>query len=674
MKRTGKVFLYGAVVLALVLIGLVVLVKLMLTPERVRSTVLPLAQKALQREVRLGDINVSLFSGVTVRDVAVLEVDNQETFAAVDAMVLRYQFWPLLRRQVVIDEIRLEGPHLRIVRQVDGRFNFSDLLEKKEGAAPPPTPDPVTEGKGLDLRIARFTISDGDILFIDQVINPATPLQLTADKLEVTATNLSLDRPFPFELGLHFSGAPLSMAGSLDLATKGGTVTIRLQGLDATAFAPYYQKSLPGKLAALKINSDLNVAATPATVKMSGRIEFADTTLTLDALPQAPLKQVAITLECDLSVDLDKEVVTLGRNRLSMGGALLDFGGSVSNYIKDPAINVTLDFTADKILLDPILAASGKTEAQVEPAAAVVPSVEPGPLDLPVTAKGSGKVGALVYHGLTISDLDVRFTLEKNILTVSNFSGRVAQGTFSGTKRVDLGRKGFAYDATLKVRQVDANPLTSALYPPIAGTIGGLLDVDLDLNGAGTTTASLQRNLSGAGKLTITDAQLSGSGLAKGLASYFQEDDLRLLKFSQFSAGFRISNGQILVDGDFSGSQVKLQPQGTVGLDGSLDLRLPMRVPPELGRKLGVKINFTGVLRDSEGWTVLPLTVKGSMSEPVVGFDSKAARAAAGANLQDRLERSLDKRLRKSSGDAAGEEGKKNREELKDTLKGLLGR
>lgn len=674
MKKIGKVLLYGAGALALVLIGLVILVKLLLTPERVRATVLPLAQKALQREVRLGEINVSLFSGVTVRDVAVLEPDGQETFAAVDAMVLRYQFWPLLRRQVIIDEIRLDGPHLRIVRQSNGRFNFSDLLVEKPGATPPPAAS-MAEEKQLDLRVARFAISRGDLVFIDEVVNPETPFRFTADNLEVSATDLSLDHPFPFELAVRLGGAPLTMSGSLDLATKGATVKVRLQGLDTTAFAPYYQQSLPGRLAALKLSSDLNVVANPATVTLSGHIDFADTTLTLDALPQLPLKQVAIALDCDATVDLEKEMLTLGRNRLSFGGAVLEFGGSVSNYAKAPAVDVTLAFTADKILLDPILAGSGQQKAKTASAATAVPQIEPGPLDLPVTATGSGKIGALVYQGLTVSDLDVRFTLARNVLTVGTFSGRMAQGSFNGSKRIDLGRKGFAYQAEVKVRQVQANPLVTAFYPVAAGTVAGGLDLDLNLKGAGTTTAALQRNLSGAGEIAIVDAQLSGTGLAQGLAVFFQEDDLRLLKFSRFAAGFRISNGQILIDGDFSGAQVKLQPQGTIGLDGSLDLRLPMGVPPELGRKLGGKVNFTGMLRDSEGWTVLPLRVKGSLSEPAVSFDSKAARAAAGAHLQERLERSLDKRLRKAAGDSATtEEGKKSSEELKDALKGLLGR
>ena len=674
MKKAGKIFLCGAGALALVCIGLVLLVKLLLTPERVRATVLSLAQQTLQREVRLGDIDISLFSGVTVRDVAVLETDGRETFAAVDALVLRYQFWPLLRLQVVIDEIRLDRPHLRIVRQTDGRFNFSDLLKPKAETTPPPS---VAEakGEGLALHIAHVAIGDGDILFIDELVNPVTPLRLTADQLVLTASDLSPAHSFPFEMGLRLNGAPTTMNGSLDLATKAATVTIRLQGLDATAFAPYFQKSLPGKLSALKISSDLTVAGSPAAVKASGRIGFESIDLTLDALPQMPLRNAVITLDCDASVDLEQEKLVLGRNRLRLGDAALEFGGSVSNYARDPAVDVTLAFSADKILLDPFLAGTSKSESR--PVTAPVPAAtnEPGPLDLPVTAQGSGKIKELIYHGLTISELDVRFTLARNILTVSTFSGRVAQGSFSGSKRLDLGRKGFAYEAAMKARQVEANPLVSALYPPVAGTIGGRLDLDLTLKGAGTTTAALQRNLSGAGHLAIANAELSGAGLAQGLAGFFQEDELRVLKFRAFAADFRIGDGQILVDGDFSGSRIALKPSGTIGLNGELKLLLPTRLSPELGRKLGGKSDRIGMLRDSEGWTVVPLRVKGSMSAPELTLDSRGARAAVGVKLQEQLERSLDKRLRKSAGEgAAGEGKKKSSEELKDALKGLLGR
>lgn len=674
MKKAGKIFLYSAGALVLVLITLMILVKLLLTPERVRATVLPLAQQALQREVRLGDINVSLFSGVTVRDVAVLEADGKETFAAVDALVLRYQFWPLLQMQVVIDEIRLEGPHLRIVRQIDGRFNFSDLLEKKAGATPPPAPAEA-DGKTLDLRIAHFAINNGDILFIDQVITPASPLHLTADKLKVTASDLSLDRPFPFELTLSLGGAPLTMNGSYDLKEKTGIVSIRLQGLDVIAFAPYYEKSLPGKLAALKVGTDLNVTTSATQIKAAGRVSFDGVDLTLDALPQTPLKQVAVALDCDLSVDLEKEVVTLGRNRLSLGGAALEIGGAVTNYAKNPAVDVTLAFSADKIVLDPFLAGTARTDAPPASAAASAEATEPGPLDLPVTAKGSGKIGAVVYHGLTISELDLSFSLARNILTVSNFSGRVAQGSFSGSKRVDLGRKGFAYQAEVKARQVQAAPLVAALYPVVADTFTGGIDLDLKLNGVGITNAALQRNLSGDGRIAVVDAVLSGSGLARGLAGFFQEDELRILKFSRFEAGFVLNNGQLKIDGDFSGKQVTMKPQGEIGLDGRMNLHLPLRISPEIGRKLSGKSVIAGALRDGEGWTVVPLLVKGSMSDPEITFDSKGARQALGGHLQDRLERTLEKRLRKEDAvGAADGEGKKSSDELKDALKGLLGR
>jgi AsmA protein len=347
----------------------------------------------------------------------------------------------------------------------------------------------------------------------------------------------------------------------------------------------------------------------------------------------------------------------------------------VSDYAKEPAVDVTLDFTADKILLDPFLAGGDQQKPQAAPAAADAPEVEPGPLELPVTAKGSGKIGALVYRGLTVSDLDVRFTLARNVLTVSTFSGRMAQGSFSVSKRVDLGRRGFAYEAEVKVRQVQANPLIAAFYPVAAGTVAGELDLDLNLQGAGTTTAALQRNLSGAGRFALQEAQLSGAGLAQGLAVFFQEDELRLLKFTSLAADFRISNGQVSVEGDFSGSRISLKPTGTIGLDGGLNLLLPTRLAPELGRKLGGKSNLVGALRDSEGWTVVPLRAKGSLTEPKLTLDSRGAREAVGAKLQEQLERSLDKRLRKSAGDSAATgEGKKGSEELKDALKGILGR
>ena len=67
MKKWLKVLAIVAAVVLLIIVALSVLAKLLITPELVKKTVLPKVKEALHREVELGDVEVSIFSGIALR-------------------------------------------------------------------------------------------------------------------------------------------------------------------------------------------------------------------------------------------------------------------------------------------------------------------------------------------------------------------------------------------------------------------------------------------------------------------------------------------------------------------------------------------------------------------------------------------------------------------------------
>lgn len=129
MKKFWKIAGILTIVPILLGIGLVVLVQILVTPAMIKDRLLPEAEKVLQRRIVLGDIEVSLFSGIVLKDLQILEKTGDGTFVAADRIVLRYQLWPLLSKRVVVDEILLDAPQITLIRQADGNFNFSDLTQ-----------------------------------------------------------------------------------------------------------------------------------------------------------------------------------------------------------------------------------------------------------------------------------------------------------------------------------------------------------------------------------------------------------------------------------------------------------------------------------------------------------------------------------------------------------------
>jgi AsmA protein len=122
-----------AAVLIIVIITLFILVKIYVTPEKVRNFIIPQAETALNRKVTLDKINISIFKGIEISNLSIKEADGTTDFLTSKEFVLKYKFFPLLTKKLVINELRILSPTIRIVRDRDGKFNFETIGKKQTG-------------------------------------------------------------------------------------------------------------------------------------------------------------------------------------------------------------------------------------------------------------------------------------------------------------------------------------------------------------------------------------------------------------------------------------------------------------------------------------------------------------------------------------------------------------
>lgn len=332
----------AGVVVALV-VALIVLAQVLITPERVRETVLPLAEKALHRQVTLGEIDVSLFSGVSIQDLRVKEKTGEEDFVAADRIVLRYRIWPLFFLRVVVDEVRLEVPKIRLERLADGSFNFSDLTAPAAAETSAPKEEPATEnGKEINLLVARVVVSGGEVLFFDHAAGAATPYRYQLSDLALEASDISLDRPFPFSVKVLLNGSVLTLDGEANVAEASGKVRLNLADLDITAFAPYYRTALPGKLEGLKLSLDVVAEGGAEKLSSKGSVVVKELDLNLDAMKESPLRDARLNLDYALEVDLVAKTLTIGSSRAVFNGIVAECDGMVSGYDVKPLLDLNL--------------------------------------------------------------------------------------------------------------------------------------------------------------------------------------------------------------------------------------------------------------------------------------------------------------------------------------------
>ena len=217
MKRAMKVTGYVLALIVVLFLIFAVLAKILITPERVKSTVLPIAEKKLHRKVQLGDIKVSIFSGIVLKDLVVMEKEGSESFVKARQVRLKYQFWPLLSRQVVVDQILLDTPVISIIRLPDGSFNYSDITAKKEPAAPEVKPEGKKE---MNLLVSEVSLMKGKLRFEDRKGDPSRPFIYTIEDVEVSSSDISLDNPFSFMAKARVTGASVEMNGKVADAGK----------------------------------------------------------------------------------------------------------------------------------------------------------------------------------------------------------------------------------------------------------------------------------------------------------------------------------------------------------------------------------------------------------------------------------------------------------------------
>jgi AsmA protein len=750
LKITAVIF----VVIGIAVIAVMAAARIIITPDRVRQVVIPRAEAALNRPVSIGDIRVNIFTGIGIRDFLIKTENGDATFVAADELVLRYKFWPLLRRRVILNEARLENPEIRLVRFENGNFNFSDLLKPKNHA--PPEPE---NGTPLDLMVSEMRISGGMLNYLDRAAGQK-PYEYRLINLSLAADDISLNHAFPFAFEAQLNGAPLSIEGVFNPQTLNGNLHITGNNIDVDKFSPYIAGRIPGKLDSMNLDFDISIEKKGNEMTSSGTIRAGQVNLTLDALPDMPLQNAELEISYDAAIDTEAETIRINQADADFNGILVEGSGAIASYgsvpvldlqlslpptgteaflaalprsmtveigqmkpegrisadlrlsgpsdqmqalvqqgevrldavratykdlragvdglvkIKgdsvsgnDIAVNIAdqtamLDFTASDLTgtpilinhrltsealnLDKIMAALGgkeKTPSEKKTPEETEPSPPSDGMDLPLTVDGAVRVGKALYQGLEINDFNLKYRLEDNILDVTALSGQAAGGKISGKGRINLGKEKIGYDMDLSVDGTQADDLISPLFPAAANTIFGQMFLDADFSGSGLDLPGIRQSLSARADLRLTDGRLTGTGLTRGLSAFLNAERLEVLNFDAVEGNVRLTKGRFVLNTSYSSDDLRMSPTGTVGLDGSLDLSLNMRIAPELAGKISGDQLISRLLSDPQGWTLLPLNVGGSLTSPRFAIDSSAVQQQVREKATQELQRKIQERL-----------------------------
>ncbi|PLX99327.1 MAG: hypothetical protein C0623_09640 [Desulfuromonas sp.] len=630
MKKIKKILLISGGLLVVLLVALILLVNVLITPERVRETVLPLAEDALQRKVSIGDIQISLFSGITLQDLDIARKDGNGSFIAAENVVLRYSLLSLLMLKVEIDEASLVRPRFEVVRYDDGSFNFSDLIDEKNhsGEVSPGTVTPETGSAPVDVQVSRIGVTDGRLLFIDHAA-VGGPIRHEVSAFNFNASNVAVDSPFPIDLSAIWNENTLGLHGKINPVAAGG---------DLEATFNRVKVLVAGAMSNQKIK---------ATVELP-KTTFADI---FESIPDeyAPdIDTADFKGSIQVLIRIDDDVVETSDFVARINGQVLKLELSASNLF-DEIIKIRFSCNSESINIDEILPPTDEGPATGSGGESNSKAEEIGPFSIPVDLVGDVRIDSIVYNQIPLRNLQLNVTLKNNILLINNLSAAVADGEFKETAKINLGAKGFVYDTRIDLKGVNGGEIIKLVKPELADSVEGVLAGQLNLAGTGTVPETIKKTISGEGLFTLAQGKLQNIPALDSTATLLGIGEMRKIILDDGDIALTIQNGEVELRSMIDGPTTRLSTSGIIGLSGRMDIHSRVALSPELGGRLHENGKLTRYLGDENGWTSVPLRIKGDYSSPEVSLDrsglKKQAEEVVRKKVQEKLEEKLQNRL-----------------------------
>ncbi|WP_458373582.1 AsmA family protein [Pseudomonas laurylsulfatiphila] len=421
MKAFGKILGLVLLGLLLIIVALGFALTHLFDPNDYKDEIRQIARDKAHIELTLnGDIGWSLFPwlGLELHDASVATmVKPTEPYADLQMLGLSVRVLPLLRREVQMSDVRVEGLNLRLNRDKQGHGNWEDIgkLPATAGTDATGTPPATTEPAPETSAAAE---------------KPPQPIRLDIDSLTVNNARVEYTDE---RTGKSFS------AESIQLSTGAVHDSVNIP-LKLTAFLSANQPALRVRT---ELNGELRIA------RALQRYQFEDMKLTGEVTGD-PLQGKAVTFSAQGQLVLDRAAnvaewtgIKVSANQLRALGEL-----KVNDLDKTPQVS------------------GGISIAQFD-LAKFVDSIGQ---KLPAMAEGSLSKVELVSRlaatptSLALDDLNLK-------VDDSTFSGRIAVEDFARQSlRAVLKADTFNVDRYLPPKSAEANSATQVRQAEVAST------------------------------------------------------------------------------------------------------------------------------------------------------------------------------------------------------------
>lgn len=309
MKKTLK---YGAFALGgllLLVLVVVAIVAATFDPNDYKPMIVKLVQDKKQRTLNIeGDIKLAFWPkiGANLGKISLSEHKGDKEFASVQGLKVSLALLPLLRKELIVDTIYVDGARANIVRNKDGTTNFDDLLSKEE-----------SESEQIKFDVDGIIVTDSTVTYTD--LQAGTEYQLSNFNLETG--HVALAEPFDLKTDFDLTATKpeLKVAAKItgNFMADPDNKHYIAKGLDANVQGDFaggkdVVVNLSGDIDAKPENTELLVD--DLKLALSGNFDGATVTVDLAAPELTVQKDEVSGKQAELSISQEKGSDTVKAN------------------------------------------------------------------------------------------------------------------------------------------------------------------------------------------------------------------------------------------------------------------------------------------------------------------------------------------------------------------------
>lgn len=324
------------IIVIITIAGLIAL-PFIIDPNEYKQEIAGLVEQKTGRKLTLeGDIGLSVFPWIAL-ELGPLSLSNAkgfkaDSFAKVDAVEIRIKLIPLLKKQLEMDTIVLDGLLLNLEKNKAGKTNWDDLASSDPSKE---SSEKLTEDTGdtgapalAAISIAGVKLSNANIMWSDAT---------TSENYQLENFNLNTDPLVPGEataidMSFNLLSAKPQAKAHIELNTK---VMIDLEqqlyaltGLNFTVQAE--GKELPFAKTDIALSADINADMNTQLITIDN-LELS----TKISDPSLPGGKTDIEINTNIRADLAKQTMTIAELAIQVQDLLINANLDVSKLLSD---------------------------------------------------------------------------------------------------------------------------------------------------------------------------------------------------------------------------------------------------------------------------------------------------------------------------------------------------